>query len=647
MPNEQVDTTNPCYTDIKQDLTNRDKWASIDSQILTRRLAERKKNRTHPYKKAPNRVIPIVDDNTREKTTQEITMLNNAPLLANIIPLTEGMTPEMRRMAEVGFDTYLRHIIKILPKMEEAVDCKNARGFAVVKIIRRESDRWGVLSDIEIKDPRNIVVPTDTKEILDAERITEAFYYTERKFRKMAEEMPWNKQAVDAIIEKKKADRESKSGDISDSFAETSHLFGVDASQGVSDIVIWQHWTYANDFIVEKDDTGQLAKGDKCCIIFSPDMPDEIVYCFPWRKDDIEIQVDLTEEERLEELQTALDEGRDPVLIRIETEKGQEKPWPFIQPRYENRSSYYYDSRGIGHLCMDEQITASAITNAKLVLIEYYQSPLFEGPADRNSGNISFEPGSVLPEGVKPSAMPNVPPQMDFEVELERRSAARRVGAMSQYEFSGEMSSRKGIQKTAREVEEESIRGTMLSSADTDRFNSPWSEVFQQIWENLKQMQKPLPMIEGGDFTGMAGPDIYQYDVLVVPAGNAKTYNPDAQFMRATRAWDVLTKGFASLGVVVDPEEAARDVLAHWDPLRAKKWIKSADESTTGPQQPVYEILRKLAQTAEQNGQRVEALTELSKRLAKLAEENSGRLDRIQTTQARHTGQRTAAPGVA
>jgi len=81
---------------IHGDLTDRSTWATKQNEIVRRRLSARRKQKTKPYKGAPNFVEPIIDDNVREKTDQEISMLLNAPVMAHAIPLSGEISAEDR-----------------------------------------------------------------------------------------------------------------------------------------------------------------------------------------------------------------------------------------------------------------------------------------------------------------------------------------------------------------------------------------------------------------------------------------------------------------------------------------------------------------------------------------------------------------------
>jgi hypothetical protein len=90
-----AESTNPHVSDIRQDVSDRSRWAKRDATILKRRMTEREAKLTRPYPNAPNPVEPVIDDVTREKTTQEMSMLAGAPRLITVLglePMPEDVT---------------------------------------------------------------------------------------------------------------------------------------------------------------------------------------------------------------------------------------------------------------------------------------------------------------------------------------------------------------------------------------------------------------------------------------------------------------------------------------------------------------------------------------------------------------------------
>jgi hypothetical protein len=584
---EPLPEPNPHVTPILEDVNNRSEWARLDLEIIQRRRGRRKTRKTKPYPGAPNTVVPIVDDVTREKTDQEITMTRNTPLIANFIPLTDGADMGLIRKAEIGFDSYMRFVARSMSKLEEGMDIKNARGMVVFKVFRSEDDRFGTIPDFDAWDPRDVIVPFYTKDFRRADRVTFVLRLSEQEIKGRASSKSWRN--VEALISAAKRDDRETAGRTNeeDYLSAVKNLVGLTTSGPSSaTIVVWEHYHYATAWDVKQDPSGSVIEGRRCVTIFSPDAPDIVLAIYPWREADTETP--LTPPELVAEAERALIEGR-PVR-RTRTEPGKDRPWPGVQCRYDKRG-YYYDTRGIGHLCMDDQIVATAQQNAKLTLLDYYQQPLLSGNVTHGT-NISFEPGSKLPEGVKFLEPPQIPSQFDFDIEMLKRSSARRGGALSMYEFSGDVTAKKRIQKTATEVVSEGNRAGMMSSASVDRFNDPLIDLFQQVWDDLRRLNKPLPLISNDQFTGTMPLEVYGLDVLIVPAASAKTLNPDAQFTKAQNALVYLWqfKDFVS----IDLQRALEDTFGHWDPVTAARWLLKPEAQGPQGQPPVYQLISKL-----------------------------------------------------
>jgi hypothetical protein len=629
---------NPLTELIQADISARSKWEKIDEAVLKARLVERKSKRSKPYPGAPNFVVPIIDDVTRDKVTQEMNMIHGAQRYAHIIPLSAEMPPEMLSKAEMAFDTYLRHVIHAAPKIEEANDCKVSRGFAALKVIRTVDERWGEVPDFDTRDIRDVIVPANTKELQKAERITEVLRLSPHAVRKMAKERSWDPAKTEEIIELFTSES-GKSGDadVRDTLDLTKELIGISTDDKSSKTVtLWECWHIADDWDVKTGANG-IRLGEKCCTIFSPKQPETLLKAFAWREEDrveiveasiSDIQSQISDiKSQTSNLESQIsDVGLTPPAVRVREIPGKERKWPYIQARAENRSRYYYDSRGAGRLCMDDQLAATALQNGKMVMQDYFQLPLFTGAGSRVSTNVSYEPGSFLPENMTPVTMPQIPQQFDFDIDGHKRSAGKRVGAGSQYQYSGEISSRRKVQKTATEVQDESMRSDTVSSADVDRFNGPFAELYQQLWEDLARLKKSLPMLANNSFQGMSGPEIYDFPVLIVPASSAKTLSPDTQFQRDTAALQSVIGTLGNLGVVFDAPTIAKDVLAHWDPIRTARWLVDPKKAGPNGELPIYVTMKQIQEGMQAQQEMIKAMQQAIQEVAKMAMAHDGEM---------------------
>lgn len=621
--------TNPFVALVTDDAKDRARWSERDENIQRRRLCERPAKKQKPYVGAPNFVVPIVDDTVRDKTDQEITMLLNSRVVAHCLSMDGAVDARTRGSIEVAFDTYLRYMIQVGPKLEEALDCKNARGWAIVKVWRNEYDRWGMLPDIEVPDPQDVILPVYAKrEMQRADRICEIFRLSREEFRRMAGSNPTWKNVEDVIEANEKKNTNGGKLDTRGKMDATSDLVGLTASQDEGEVLLWEVWHYATEWTKRKaveywgPELGdRIIVGRKARVFFCPELAEQPVAIAPWREAD-EIEVATVAMMGADGM-PAVDEMGQPVLQEVQTTRlGKDRGWPYVQCRYENRSKYFHDCRGAGQLVMDDQIAATATRNCKHTMMDYFQLPQFRGPQPRNGSNMTFEPGSFLPTDVERVDPVDPSASLDFTEDKFKREASKRAGVVGGYQYSEQVSSSRKIEKTATEIHAETARGDVVSTASVDRFAQPLGEIFQQLWDDLRRLKVKLPMLLGGAWLGFVGDEVYSADVLLVPAASSKTMSPDLQFMRDRELWATLA-GFGQMGVVLDPEAAARDLVSHVDPQKLR-WL--GDPNKMGPQgqQPVYEQLKQLMMGQQAMGEQLAGLIEAVKATAKLADETAG-----------------------
>jgi len=575
---------------INRDLSGRDTWNFKDNLIIKRRLGERPTS-NKPYPSAPEPVVNILNDVISYKTDVEISMIMNAPFFAYFIPIGQSTT-EMAMRAQRGFDTLLRHFMKYRANKEEAVDCKNARGFSVVKRIRKYCNKLKqVIPAIETVDPKDIIVPVDTADIGQAERLVHVLRGSYRKWKKKEDQGWKNLDKISVNLDEEKPQRNTTQDDNRNSLKVSAKLIGINASDFANDsIIVWEIWHYSNQWDVDHcKDWGITKTGMKCRTYICPDFADYVLYAVP-----------------VEE---------------------QEASWPFIQHRNEYRTRWYYDSMGIGHTCMDDHLAASFLMKRKLIWSDYSTMPMLEddGTGD-NLATIKWSPGSKLPRGLKMAQMPAPPQHIDFDIDYFKRSASNRVGA-SMNLMSAQASQGNGIEKTATEVTSQNARESMLSSASTDRFNDADTELFPAIWEDCKKLEVDLPMIKDGKM-GMMGTDVYMGDYVIVPAASQKTINPDMQFLKWREAF-MFAVQFQQQVPMNIMEELKRG-LAMYDPNFAQTLI--FDPAKAGPQgqPPIYMMLQQIIQALANNNIIDEQQQKELESVMKLSLETAEKVDTVE-----------------
>ena len=589
-------------------VASRSDWIKNDDKILKKRLGSRKKTKKYPYKGAPNFVEPIIDDITTDKTEQEVSMMFNAPRVCHAVPFSE-ITPDVRSSTEVAFDSYLRYIIKARAKVENAVDTQNLRGFAITKQIREFNNRLKTtIATFEVPDIRNMIVPTDVIVETDLEKaafICEVHRYTKGEFKRIGKKNGWSN--VDKVANHvSNIDREDGITD-DDTHLVTEDIVGVTTSKDTKYVVVWELYHYSESDM----NNVNFEEGKRVLSIFCPDIEDLMLKQIAWKEADQETLVaDYNEMGRV-------------ISQHVEIIDGEDRSWPYVQHRAENRSKDYYDTRGVGQRCMDDQIYATHLKNMHAVMLEYYGQPILKSSGKvANTGNITFEPGSVLPQNLDFAQAPQIPQSLEFGINSARAGAGKRMGANNTYNFSQQMSSTRKVQKTKAEIDDTSAQAASISSSSVDRFNEPWAVLLQLIWDDMKRLGVEFPIvIPGVGYKGMATTQIYDVDMMWIPAGSSKTLDPAAQMNTAMGIADwLISKGQM---IPLDVKAIATSVLANWDPRTTYTWLANEEG-----EQPINlrideteKNIQMLAQGGQEHGGRLENIEQM---LKQMVEEKGG-----------------------
>jgi len=627
-------TMAPYIEDVENDLEARKDWAYKDDEIKKRRLGERN-NKNKPYPDAPNPVEPLIDDVVRDKVDQEISMMVNAPLLCYFIPLQEGIPNDLTMKTQRAFDTYLRHFIDYRRKREQASDTKNCRGFAVDKVKPIYNDMFGTeIPSFETIDPQDVIVPVDAKVpvSIHSERVCFVSRFSRKQLEDKKEEGWIN---VDKVLDRlaPNADNPAESAwNEGNALKRREELIGLNVSDySHNSIVIWEICHLASEWdLKHQDEFGlKLEKNQKIISYVCPDVPEKMMQMIVWKEDDVyeELQDDVL----MAELAIADAEGREPVTRKL-LQIGKDKPWPLIQHRYENRSPHWYDTRGLGETCMDDQLIATTMTRKKLIWADFASNMLFQDNGEgTNPQNIKIKPGTVLPANITPATLPQPPNSFDFEVDARRRTVAARAGAGSSL-YDAEVTQSRKLEKTATQQRSEDAKQGNISSASVERFNDPDKELYMMLWNDLKSRRIPLPIINGRELEGTAPIEIYDVQWLIIPATSQKTSNPELQFMQNQAAID-----WAAQYLNVAPQDIAAGVqyaLTYANPDLAN--LMKIDPNQAGPQgqPPIYQVLQNLTDSLKQIAVSNDQQDTELEQVQKLAVENADKIEEMKEKNA-------------
>ncbi|MBU1778025.1 MAG: hypothetical protein KJ899_15475 [Gammaproteobacteria bacterium] len=527
------------HKQILRDIDDRKSWVDKQRSYRKSRLGEKKRIKL-PYPGAPNLVEPLIDDNVCALTSAENSILWSARVLATFLPL-DSEAYQYKALAERGFDTLLRITLDVRAKLENLFDTKNERSMAVAKLVVNDTAMPGeLLPDFDTIDPIDVVVPRGTKRIRDADRVTHILRYTDREFCQEAQRRNWLR--YNELLEALSQDtNQAKAGSNAlpdaDEYGVTRSRWNLETDDNSErEICIWEvyHWRILPDKTTEKRVT-----------IICPDKPEIILDDREWKWPDEE--------------QNIVDQATGMVVLILKT--GDPRPWPFIQFRYENRSLYYHDVRGVAEKLEDSQKEATANKNAKALVMDYTCKPFIKG--DRNIfTSFKFRPGDILPPGAELVIPPRVDPIFDYNMDLARAAAARRVGA-PHGSFSSVDKTREA--KTATEVSQTALTSNMLSSDAVERFCEPLGELFNQMWDFMRHNPPGGLVAVTGDNVELVPAETYSMKFMIIPGVSGRSANPEL-ILRQLTVIAQLLQAFPQVGQFIRGDAMAQFIFDQIDP---------------------------------------------------------------------------------
>ena len=483
---------------VERDLDDRKDWSERVENNLTYRLGERRSKPKRWYQGQPDYVDAIIDENVRTATSREIrTLFDASARMAVFLPLTEEGQPHTRKM-EAAFDTMLRLMLGIRSKLATLFDMKNNIGMATALVTENSTayqkfmGQPGRLPDFEPVDPRNIVVPTRTTDLQGADRLCHIARYSVEAFKRKARSMRWSETAVKRIVDST-SDKDDE-GDMtrsSQGVESGSSIHGVPTTFEKDEMKVSDNEVVVHNYYHYRD-------GTKWRCTYCPDVTDDdaILSEVPWIWGN-----------------------------------GEERDFPVVQFKFEDRSMDYYDARGIADLTISDQEIASAYTNLRQMHWDFHAIPMVTGAKD---GQHSFRlaPGAKLPDGVQFLPAPRLDSGLVLEEDRHAAKAARRAGSG---QGSIQSAGKGGERKTATEVMNQSNIETEFNNDGVARFAEGVSDLFQQMWDFVRHNPVHLPMLQvsgqeeggaGGRFSGLLDPETMGIPVLVQSSPHHQSASP-------------------------------------------------------------------------------------------------------------------------
>ncbi len=441
---------------VRDDVADRKEWS--DRARKNRELRFAKKATKRPlYEGAPNLAEPLIDDLIREIKTAEISLLWQAPKLAQFTGI-DAQGVQFAAGAERHFDFHLRHAGQTRARIAQIIDDRLTFGHACAKIVDAEG-RGGVAVPEFVKiSPFSLVVPTGTDALCDAEHVCHIMRYTTAQYWRAARDEGWDKRAARLILQKR-AERLGSPGTVAgtvesleaDEDGEDNARWRdgkLPESQGK--ITLWEIYYRTAD------------AGRRVCLI-NPDWPDMPLYDRAWAWPAIPVQ---------QVMQTPA--GPVPYTV---FDAAPEREWPFVQFRNEDADGYYAP-RGVPEIVEVDQKEASSYRTVRAIAMDFCGKPYLSG-AKRGANPFRFRAGDYL-DGQQIVWAESPLQQQIYQQEYARQQSARRVGSPQSAMSSSDPS--RGDKKTATEVQAQNRLATGMSADSVDRFGEPFAELFTAMW---------------------------------------------------------------------------------------------------------------------------------------------------------------------
>lgn len=543
-----------------EDAEHSNKWRKNLDDVHELRLGARR-NQKLSYVGAPNFHEPIIDEQITRATAQENRILWLPKYIAHFIPLSPKAS-EFKSTVEIAFHYLISLTLKARQKISLLLDTKNEMGYSLAFMtINQNAYRHvigsnHILPDFVYEHPYNVLFPTSTKSLQDAQRFVRIIPYNVQTFRRIAKEKQWAN--VEEVVRKV---REFHADDGNNFSIETGYhpRIGLNRSHS-SQSIIPVHEGYYHD-----------SQGRKRVVIYSPVLPAKPLKDFSWEWAD----------------------------------DNSPRRWPIVEFRREDRAQELMDTRGIGELTKDNQLAATTFKNLQATVYDYTAFPMFRGGNTFSMNNFNPRPGVQIPEGMELVQFGGLDESFQFSLDQERQSAARRVGSDL-----GSGSSQTGLKDpiTATESNRQALNADMITLDGVSRFTEPLSLIFSMMWEYLQHHPVPLPVFDDNlKFQDELDTAVYNEPYLVMAAANSR--NSDPIFV-LNQLLGLLQ--FLANNPTIDQSRLMKFVVNQIDPVLADQIVVNTNQGSTLEQSVVQlaQQVQGIAQIVQENRQFITAQAE-------------------------------------
>lgn len=513
------------HSKICQDLSSREDWENKQRIWLEmRNQGLRRQNK--PFAGAADLHFPLIDSIIEKTKPFYAQQLVSNELLASFVSLKPQPT-EFSTASARFFDYSMRYRSEFITETMFAVDHMLQSGKGIVKVYWDTNKKQLGFDSIE---PMYIVVPSSTKSLGEADRITHIMHVS-------AEEYKRNKL-----------------------WDQDEGLIKRISGKGPDDTVAYEEEKLRRDGITECEDPETIVvwevyerQQDRSILIhtFSPLDPETPIR--PKRQ-----------------------------LHYKNSKPGQPVKMPFVAFAMELKGKGWYDARGIAEIVAPFETSACKMWNDKHDFMSFVNRPLFTSAREiPNVSSISIRPGSIIPGGLERVDLGNPPFALDQELEFNRSTAESRIG---QPDYAMQRGGKEA--RTATEVEQVSQMSMQSTDLRAILFRLSLTEIFLQSWFLLLQFDQETQFLYDSSLTELpldAKHDAYQIE----PSGNVDSWNKSLQTQKAWLRFNTFKDN-----PFINQGELAKSLLVLDDPklvrtLYQDPQIAAADQY----EDEVYEIM--------------------------------------------------------
>lgn len=427
-PEEQT-VNEKLHGEICADISQRSAWETRQTDFYRmRHNGIRRKQK--PWNNAADLHWPLIDTNIEKLKPLFFQQIVGMDTVASFVPMRPQLA-QATTTAEQWFDYKIRECTNLQDEALSWIDYALMAGRGVIKVTWNPDKKKAEFTAV---DPLYLIVPSHTKEMQDADRVVHVMPFSLSAYKRAG-----LYKSDDKTLECIKGQREGRndSGQIDKANAKRFREGITHDSKG-DKIIVWE--------VYDRQDSGKWVLRT-----FSPSYP----------------EIDL----------------RDPMELVYE-----HGMVPFVDFAYEKKDAGWYSPRGIAEILAPHESALTHAWNQKHDTMQLYNKPTYRAEREvPNTMNLRIAPGQILPYGISPNPVQQLPTSFDEEMTNIRSVAEQRV-SNPDYGM-GQVINTKN-RRTATEIEAVGAQSQQAGDLRARMFRMALGKLYKMSWAMFIQFDK-------------------------------------------------------------------------------------------------------------------------------------------------------------